>query len=94
MSVYLFVGIESFSWQVADFQKVIDYCKQQSLDGMFVKVFDGMQGEWYSGQFPSIYAAISNAGLRCIPYGFHYGNSRGSSLIGEGNLALKYLRDY
>src|SRR5579872_3293519 len=92
--VYLWIGIEDFSWTVANFQPVIAFAKQHTIDGLLVKVFDGMQGEWYNGQFPQIYAEITNAGLACVPYGFHYGNDKGSSLAGEAQLGLKYMQTY
>ena len=94
VNVILFIGIESFTWSDADFTNAINFCKQNQLDGLMVKVFDGMQGEWYNGRFPAIYAAIKSAGLICVPYGFHYGNNKGSSLTGEAQLGLKYMQTY
>ncbi len=92
--IYLFTGIESFTWQVSDFLKACAFCKSVGIDGLFVKVFDGMQGEWYSGNFPNIYQAIKGSGLDCIPYGFHYGFDKGSDLNGEADLAVKYGKTY
>lgn len=92
--VYMWIGIEDFTWTVANFQPVIAFAKQHSIDGLLVKVFDGMQGEWYKGQFPQIFTEIKNAGLACVPYGFHYGNNKGSSLTGEAQLGLKYMQTY
>ncbi len=92
--VYLWIGIEDFTWTVANFQPVIAFAKQHNIDGLLVKVFDGMQGEWYKGQFPQIFTEITSAGLGCVPYGFHYGNNKGSSLTGEAQLGLKYMQNY
>lgn len=94
MKVYLWLGIEDFNWTPAQFQPVIQFCTQHKLDGAFVKVFDGLQGVWYNGQFPAIHDAFLAAGLDCIPYGFHYGNNKGSSLVPEADLALQFLSTY
>jgi len=94
VNTLLFIGIESYTWSDSDFAKAIDLCKQCQLDGLLVKVFDGMQGEWYNGRFPAIYASIKSAGLICVPYGFHYGNNKGSSLTGEAQLGLTYMQTY
>src|SRR5579859_1948140 len=94
VNVILFIGIESFTWSDAHFTNAIDFCKQAQLDGLMVKVFDGMQGEWYNGRFPAIYTAIKSAGLICVPYGFHYGYNKGSDLVGEAKLAIKYGQTY
>ena len=94
MRIALFIGIESFTWQPADFQHVIDFAKAHAIDTLLVKVFDGMQGEWYDGQFSTIYQLITSQGLACVPYGFHYGNNKGSSLAGEANLAVRYGQTY
>src|SRR2546421_9895288 len=92
--IYLFVGVESFDWQPADFQPVIEYAQAHHIDGLLIKVFDGMQGEWYNGQFPAIFQRITGSGLDCVPFGFHYGNARGSSLTGEAALGVKYMHTY
>lgn len=92
VNILLFIGIESFTWSDADFARAVDFCKQHHLDGLLVKVFDGMLGEWYNDRFPEIFKAITSAGLICVPYGFHYGYDKGSDLAGEAQLALKYLK--
>src|SRR5213080_2314583 len=92
--VLLWIGIESYSWQLKDFQECAAFCKQQGISGVLVKVFDGMQGEWYAGNFPNIFQLFKGSGLDCIPYGFHYGNNKGSSLVGEAQLAVKYGQTY
>lgn len=92
--INLWLGIEDYNWTVDDFTPFINFCKAHKLDGCFVKVFDGMQGEWYNGQFPNIEAAFHKAGITCIPYGFQYGNGKGSSLSGEADLGLQFLSTY
>lgn len=94
MRVALFIGIESFGWSVADFKPAIDLARANNIDTLLVKVFDGMQGEWYNRQFPQIVQLITSSGLAVVPYGFHYGNNKGSSLTGEAELAIKYGQQY
>ena len=40
------------------------------------------------------YVQKLGAGLDCVPFGFHYGNARGSSLTGEAALGVKYMHTY
>ena len=73
--VYLFTGIETFSWQLSDFQKVIDFCKAHHIDGIVVKIYEVTQGEWYQnlGGAANVVGFIEKSGLDCLPYGFYYG---------------------
>jgi hypothetical protein len=76
-----------------EFQRVIAFLKAHNLDGAIIKCFDG-PNEWYVGYFPYIVAAFKDAGLECIPYGFLYGNTQGSTLLEEARLSIKYLDAY
>jgi len=97
--IYLWLGIETEAerWTLANFQTVITFLKTHRFTGAYVKVFDGLTGEWYSwlpNGFASVYALFKFNGLDCIPYGFHYGNDVGSSVAGEAALAIQYLNTY
>lgn len=56
-------------------------------------MFDG-PNEWYGGKFQAIWLQVTQAGLDCIPYGFHYGFDKGSDLDTEVVLAAKYANNY
>jgi hypothetical protein len=76
MSVYLFTGIETFSWSLQDFQKVIDFCKAHAIDGIILKIYEITQGEWYQHiGLITLINFIKFHGLDVLPYGFYYGAS-------------------
>lgn len=88
--VLMFLGVETYNWSLTQFQTAMKFLKAHNLDGAIVKVFDG-PNEWYGGNFEPIAQVFENAGLQCIPYGFLYGNSQGSTIEQEAALCLKYL---
>lgn len=75
--VYLFCGVETFSWQESDFQKVIDFAVAHKIDGLIVKIFEITQGPWYveQGGAQKVLDWITSAGLDVLPYGYFYGVS-------------------
>lgn len=89
--VYLFTGIETQSWQLADFQKVCDFCKAHNVDGMIVKTYEITQGEWYPGiGGPQAVAnLIASNNLDFLFYGFYYGVSSQ-----ELTSVVKYLANF
>lgn len=72
--IYLFIGIESFEWQLGQLDAVIQYCKERSIDGVFLKVYEYEKGEWYNGKSEVYVNYIKRQGIDCIPYGFFYGD--------------------
>lgn len=89
--LYLFVGIESYNWTLADFQPVIAFAKANGVDGLIIKAYEVTQGEWYNGQFPAIVQAIKDSGIDVLPYGFFYG---GDTLATEAQEVLRFLSTY
>ncbi len=76
-NVLLFTGVETFGWQLTDFDRAIQWCKNHRIDGLIVKVYEVTQGEWYMGLGGSsvVVNHIRASGLDCLPYGYYYGVS-------------------
>ncbi len=76
-SVYLFIGIESENWSLADFETACTFCLDHSIDGLIVKVYEVTQGDWYTsiGGAQAVADVVTSHHLRFMPYGFFYGNS-------------------
>jgi Peptidase_C39 like family len=98
----LFLGVETFSWTLAPFDQAAQFAAAHSLDTLIVKVFDGANGnvgspdEWYGpiGGFAAVKKTIEAHGLKVLPYGYLYGNSKGSILADELALVEKYMNTY
>ncbi|SRR5260221_6543687 len=90
--VYLFTGIETFNWQLSNFQKVIDLCKSTGVTGMIVKIYEVGTGEWYGhlGGSKMVAHFIASQGIKFIPYGFFYDRDLGL----ENTAILKFLSFY
>src|SRR6266581_7546918 len=91
---YLFLGVYTQHWSPSDFDAPIAICKKLGISGLLVKVYEHTQGEWYAGKFDAIYQRILAAGLECIPFGFHLGNTEGSSVATEAAIGLKFMGEY
>lgn len=89
----LFVGIESFNWTLAQFDSVINLCKQHGYSGALIKVYESTQGLWYQklGGFKVVQDHFHAAGLDCVPYGFMYG---GSDISAEARVGWDFLNDF
>ncbi|HET7638283.1 MAG TPA: hypothetical protein VFK47_06020, partial [Ktedonobacteraceae bacterium] len=71
----LFIGVESFSWQLTDFDKYIAFARANGVNQAVVKIYEITQGEWYSGLGGAdvVIKHLQAAGLDVLPYGFFYG---------------------
>lgn len=74
--IALFTGVETFSWQISDFDNLISFCKAHKVDQIVLKIYEITQGEWYGnvGGAEAVYTKLKAAGLDVLPYGFFYGN--------------------
>lgn len=88
----LFIGVESFSWQLTDFDKYIAFARANGVNQAVVKIYEITQGEWYSGLGGAdvVIKHLQAAGLDVLPYGFFYG----TDAVTEANMTLKYLQAY
>lgn len=76
--IYLFTGIETFTWTLTDFDTLIAFCKAHHIDGIQLKVYEITQGEWYKslGGPNIVINYIRSKGLDVLPYGYFYGVSQ------------------
>ncbi len=91
--VGMFTGIETYTWQLSDFQSAANFAKQHAIDFVVVKVFDG-PNEWHGGNFQPIHDVFTSTGLQVLPYGYMYGYAKGSDLNSELSLVQKYMRNF
>ncbi len=64
-----YLGIETVTWNIADFQAAALQAKQKNIDVVYVKC--GEWGiEWYDQQFAQIRQRFLDAGVGCVPYWF------------------------
>jgi hypothetical protein len=92
VTMSMIIGIESFNWQMSDFDKMIQFCKQHLIDRVILKTYEITQGEWYQsiGGTPKVVAYIKNNGLDVLTYGYYYGDDP----ITEANAIKDHLRAY
>lgn len=93
--ISLFIGVETFYWTLADFDRAAQFARVHGVDVLIVKVFDG-PNEWYGsiGGYDAVANTILNRGVQVLPYGYMYGNAKGSSLDTELNMVEKYMNTY
>lgn len=88
---YCFIGVESEFWSIETFQAAAASMKAHGYDTVAIKMADG-PNLWYADIIAQeIYAAFKNEGLHPIPYMFCYGNTQGSSVSAEANVANHIL---
>lgn len=89
--VGLFIGVESYNWTIADFNKSASFCVQYGIDTVYLKIYEITQGEWYGGigGVDKVMTVFEDQGIKVIPYGFFYGQS-----LSEVTVARKYLSIY
>jgi hypothetical protein len=94
MSVGLFTGIETYNWGWSDFDQMISFCKNNSVDYVVLKIYEITQGEWYSGLSNSGASAVVNYikahNLDVLTYGFYYG----ADAVTECSTIKKYLNSF
>lgn len=75
----LFLGVETYNWQQADFDKAIQFCLDNKVDQLVLKVYEVTQGWWYRNYGPNgagdLISYIQSKGLDVLPYGFFYDGS-------------------
>lgn len=86
--VSIFLGIETFSWGLKDFDTAIEFCKEHGIQRIILKIYEITQGEWYQnlGGANVIVDRILSSGIDCLTYGFYYGVDP----ITEANAINKY----
>jgi hypothetical protein len=93
--VGLFFGIETFSWNTAQWTSGADFCKVHHINFAIIKVFEigsgGGVGEWYGGNTDPIVKIFTDRGVQVLFYGFLYG---GSGLPWEIGMLEKYMSKY
>lgn len=93
MRAGLQIGIESFSWTLAQFTAAAERAKTLGIDTLLVKIADGTEvwyanlggGDAWQGVW-NVLGAIRAEGVQVLPYFFSYGNQFGA-FQGEVNLA-------
>lgn len=75
-NVGMFTGIETFNWQISDFDTLIANCKSWGITQIVLKVYEITQGDWYQhlGGSTTVIGHIKDSGLDVLPYGYFYGN--------------------
>lgn len=88
--VVVFLGVETYSWQLQQFRDAARFVRSLGVDSLAVKCADG-SGMWYGriGGPAAVRSAILAEGCGCIPYMYGYGDKFGA-LQGEINV-LKQL---
>jgi hypothetical protein len=73
----LFVGVESYSWTMKDFDTLIAFLKRYDIQQVVLKTYEITQGEWYTnlGGSDHIIQYIQQQGIEVLPYGYFYGDS-------------------
>lgn len=86
--VYMFLGIETYSWQSTDFLTMLSFCKTHRIDGVYLKVYEITQGFWYRnfGGYHNVLQMIRDNGIEAIPYGFFYGIDYHTEMIDLASL--------
>lgn len=71
----LFLGTETFGWNEAQFDQVAQYCVDNQIDQVVLKVYEITQGEWYSslGGARNAILRFNVKGIDVLPYGYFYG---------------------
>jgi hypothetical protein len=92
--VSLFLGIETYPWDIAQFQHVAHVAHAQGIETLFVKVADGAV-HWHGGLGTSkaIQAAMRDEGITMIPYLYSYGQQQ-QAFEEELQLLTTYLRTF
>lgn len=90
--VVVFLGVETYSWSIAQFQQAARYVRSLGVDSLAVKMADG-SGIWYGriGGAAAVRSAILAEGCGCIPYAYGYGDKFGA-LQGEINVLQELMR--
>lgn len=78
----LFIGVESQSWSLADFQAAAQAAKALGVSTLLVKIADGTN-VWYSniggiGSWRAALDAVEAQGVKAVPYTYCYGNKFGA----------------
>lgn len=73
--ITLFIGVESQSWTIKDFQIAAQEAKALGISALIIKIADGAK-EWYSqiGGWQKVLSTIEAQGIKAIPYVYSYGN--------------------
>lgn len=88
--VLLFVGVQSQQYKDFDWQDLAEWCKEQRIDTLLVKVADG-NSVWYQDDtIKFIHQVCFDHGIGFIPYLYCYGNTYGG-IDGEIGIVHKYL---
>lgn len=73
----LFLGVETAEWTIDEFKHAFQFCIDNKVDQVIIKIYELTQGEWYrslGGPTPVITLA-QDMGLDVLPYGYYYGVS-------------------
>lgn len=88
----LFVGVESEHWALSDFIVVARDAKALGISCLLIKIADG-GNLWYDavGGWQAVLSAISQQGMRAVPYTYCYGNLYGA-IQTEVNILIQAMR--
>lgn len=81
----MYIGVESRSWSVAEFEHYAETVKPNQPDVLYIKVGEIGQ-EWYNGQFPAIRELFLKQGIGVVPYVF----CRPQTWQADADIAAKY----
>src|SRR5579859_2168491 len=78
--VALFLGIETETWSLAQFQQAAAAAKALGISSLLIKIADGGKPPWYGslGGWKAVLSAVDQAGILAIPYTFCYGDLFGA----------------
>ena len=78
--VALFLGIETETWSLAQFQQAAAAAKALGISSLLIKIADGGKPPWYGslGGWKAVLSAVNQTGILAIPYTFCYGDLFGA----------------
>ena len=88
----LFMGINSYNWDLNNFDAFINDAKFFGFNQVLVKVYEITQGDWYQnlGGSKVVVDHIRSRGIDCLPYGYFYGANPNVEI----NAAIGYLNTF
>jgi hypothetical protein len=91
----LFVGLESFSWAVADYAKAAQNARSVGFDTICCKMADGVN-RWYSSpaELSAIRSAVLQQGVGFIGYTYLYGPKFGAPQVQIEAAIAKEVQDH
>lgn len=91
-SAGLFMGVNSYTWDLNNFDVFVNDAIQLGFNQVLIKVYEITQGDWYQslGGSKVVFDHIRAKGIDVLPYGYFYGFNPGV----EVQAAMNYLHTF